>query len=351
MSQPHGHHGGEAHCEGMIDFSVNVYPHCATDILNDLMKTPHLWLNPYPDSQGKGLLNQIAEKEKCHIDEVLLGNGATQCLYLLATTLKWKNVLIIEPTFTEYRRAFESVGTHCDSFMMNLDGPIESWLEKLKEKISTHQYDGLVVCRPNNPTGHYIKESHLEELLDGVQRIKLLIDESFIDFVVQAQTAYHLNPDRIIILKSLTKYYGMAGLRLGYCIAQASLIKELYLEQHPWSLNGFALAYGERILEDASFKNQVDCWMQKEHKKMKTFLEQTKGLQVYPSHGNFFLLKLLQGDINLLLEKLLESKIIVRTCQDFIGLGPDYIRIGLQSDIDNDLFIHRFDLCLKLVVS
>jgi len=333
-------HGG--YSKGIIDFSVNINPCVTQTLLRPYMEMAVGEIGRYPDIQGNDLVEKIAEVENISVDHIVVGNGASDCLYTCARALKPQTVLIIEPTFTEYRRAFEVVGSHVLSLSINLldqQGIIE---EKLIHQIKKIKGDMVILCNPNNPTGAIFSEAFIEQIIkiQAAHKGFVLMDTSFRQF--EGLPSY-FNEKRwnLIELMSLTKYYGVPGLRCGYLIATKSVIMAMKEEQVPWSINGLALEIMPQLLEDKSLIMTTQAWYQIEKGKLEKALTNLPFIQPMKSHANFIccrLLKVTGYDLNQWLLNQVPP-MAIRTCEDFLDMGDGFIRIGLKDALSNDLLI------------
>ncbi|PKM67893.1 MAG: hypothetical protein CVU95_04400 [Firmicutes bacterium HGW-Firmicutes-2] len=333
-------HGGYA--KGILDFSVNVNPCVTQALLMPYMEEAVGEIGRYPDILGNSLVEKIAETEKISVDHIIVGNGASDCLYTCARALKPQTVLIIEPTFTEYRRAFEGVGSHVLSLSINLSEHPDSIEEKLIHQIRKIKSDMVVLCNPNNPTGGVYSEAFIEQIIKIQASHKgfVLIDASFRQFE-GLPTYFDEKRWNLIVLMSLTKYYGVPGLRCGYLMATKSVIMAMKEHQVPWSVNSLALEVMPRLIEDKELNKATQEWYQAEKSKMVKALSDLSFTKPMKSHANFICCRLsnVSGyDLNQWLLKQVPP-MALRTCDDFVGMGDAFIRIGLKDALSNDRLI------------
>jgi threonine-phosphate decarboxylase len=333
-------HGGYA--KGILDFSINVNPCVTQALLMPYIEKAVDEIGRYPDILGNSLVVKIAEVENISLDHIIVGNGASDCLYTCARALKPHTVLIIEPTFTEYRRAFEGVGSHVLSLSINLSEQQVRIEEKLIEQIRKIKSDMVVLCNPNNPTGGVYSEAFIEQIIkiQAAHKGFVLIDASFRQFE-GLPTYFDEKRWNLIVLMSLTKYYGVPGLRCGYLMATKSVIMAMKEEQVPWSINSLALEVMPRLMEDRALDMATQTWYQAEKSKMVKALTHLTFTKPMKSHANFICCRLSNVIGNDLNQWLLnqESPMALRTCDDFVGMGDAFIRIGLKDAQSNDRLI------------
>ncbi|MDF1616643.1 aminotransferase class I/II-fold pyridoxal phosphate-dependent enzyme [Petrocella sp. FN5] len=333
-------HGG--YTKDILDFSVNVNPCITQALLMPYIKRAVGEIGRYPDIQGNALVEKIAEIESISVEHIIVGNGASDCLYTCARALKPQSVLIIEPTFTEYRRAFEVAGSHVLSLSINLLDQQEKTEEILIQQIRKIKADMVIVCNPNNPTGALYKEAFIEQIIkiQAAHKGFVLLDASFRQFE-GLSTYFDEKRWNLIVLMSLTKYYGVPGLRCGYLMATKSVIMAMKAEQVPWSVNGLVLDIMPKLMEDKKLIEATQEWYPVEKNKLEKALIHLSFLEPMKSRTNFICCKLSKGSGHVLNQWLLNqvSPMAIRTCEDFVGMGDEFIRIGLKDALSNDRLI------------
>jgi threonine-phosphate decarboxylase len=272
-------------------------------------------------------------------EELLLGNGSTQLIYLVCATLRPRKALVVGPAFSEYANALRLAGTNIRFLLPPASGdftfPIGKFMAAWKK-----DYDIVFLSTPNSVTGQLIPRTELEKIahLAFLRKTFLVIDEAFIDFVEResVKRLVRENP-YLIVLRSLTKYYSLPGLRLGYLLAQAQKVKQFIAHQEPWSVSGPAQAVALVCLADAHFSSQTDRWLRRERSFLSHGLAALKGFRVYLSSANFLLVKIenRSGDAMDLRSFLLGKKILIRACDSFLGLGAHYFRVAVRRRKEN----------------
>jgi histidinol-phosphate aminotransferase len=263
-----------------------------------------------------------------------VGNGSTELIRLAALAYfgKGERGLIIEPTYGEYQVACQIAGASL--IKQQLSAKDGFWLNTAKtvELIQQHRPKGIFICNPNNPTGRYLSHSDFEEILDAGKDSLVVLDEAYVSFVDDAWSSLDLalhslatskERSNLLILRSMTKDYAMAGLRLGYGIANEEIIANLRRICPPWNVNVVAQKAGIIAVNDEGYLKRCRT----ELREAKTYLMQELsclGLPPLPSEANFFLVEV--GDAKRFRRELLKRKILVRDCTSF-GL-PQYVRIA-----------------------
>lgn len=324
----------------IIDFSSNVNPHIISDlgkyVLEGLEKS-----RSYPDINYTNLRNNISDYIKVDSELIIPGNGATEIIYLLMKSIKRK-LAILNPTFSEYGRGAKLNNLEIIDFHLKEENNFSIDLDEIQKNMD--KFDSLFVCNPNNPNG---KVKDLNELLDlMIENDKLLIvDETFMEFVGEEEKYSLINKieqtPNLFILKAVTKFFGMPGLRLGYGVtSNKQIIKNIYEYKEPWTINSFAENLSNYLFKDKEYINGSKDYYINERKFMLEELRKISRLKVYDTDTNFVLIKLDDDEANSLKLELFEKyNILIRDASNFIGLDKSYIRVAIKSHNDNKVLI------------
>lgn len=321
--------------EMLLDFSANINPlgmpetvkHAITDNL-------HL-AERYPDVDYLHLHQALAEHHQVPAAWVLAGNGETESIFALVNGLKPRRAMIVTPGFAEYRRALQWGECIIDEYALREE---DGWqvTDAILDAL-TSQLDCLFLCTPNNPTGLLPQRALLEAIAERCKalNIALILDEAFIDFIADEPgfiPRLHDNP-HIWVLRSLTKFYAIPGLRLGYLInSDEQAVAKIRARQMPWSINTFAALAGEHVLEDTAYQQATWQWLREEGPRFYRQLCALPGLTVYPGQANYLLLRC-DTDLQ---QALLTRHILIRSCANYPGLDGRYFRVAIRSRQEND---------------
>lgn len=326
-----------------IDFSVNLNPIGPPILLQK--KWPGLlsFVKDYPDPNCTELRKLIAQKENVQLDNILIGNGAAEMIFLLASALlAKKNVLIVEPTFSEYRKACHINHCQVSSYFLKED---DGWELKADELLPyLNGTDAIILCHPNNPTGVVYKEEELYRVFKIAEQrgIFVIIDEAFYDFAEGSiSMVKHLQRfTNVIILRSLTKMYAIAGLRLGYVIANEQTIETIKKLQIEWSVNAIAQTAGSICLQDERFVIDTQHYVKRERNRVLHELSKM-GFYLSQSQVNFYLLKHPKIESKHLLTYLIEKGIVARHTFNFPSLDGTYLRFAVKKEEENDQLLEE----------
>ncbi|MCG8482461.1 MAG: aminotransferase class I/II-fold pyridoxal phosphate-dependent enzyme [Clostridia bacterium] len=344
-------HGGYfGNKKEVIDFSININPiGISNEVKNVIVKSlDHI--GRYPEIDGMTAKKSIAEYEAAHVDHLILGNGAAELIYLYARALKPKKVLIIQPTFNEYKRAFKVVGSEIYECIMDKANDFLMDTHKIIDAIKEIKPDVLVFCNPNNPTGRYTSRQDFQPIVEALDETNasIFIDESFIDFSGLPSYKPYIENQPVFILRSMTKYFAVPGMRLGYGIGNKTIIRKMAAIKEPWTLNCFALNSVDALIHDKDYILRTKQWFETEKRWMYESLKKIKNLHVIESHTNFFLCQLLNHTSKEIQEKILQEDIYIRTCEDFTGLDDTYIRLAVKEREDNVKLIPCLEYALMI---
>lgn len=331
--------------EKWLDFSANINPLGLSKKVRQAL-TAHLEeVIHYPQPEGEALRQKIAAVYQLPAAAVILGNGAAELFYLYMHTFRPQKVVIPVPSFNEYERAARAVGAEIRYlYLQEADGFAYPW-QQLKKACAWA--DCLLLGQPNNPTGTLARKEDLLALLEVCQKQQtdLLVDESFLDFLPDAQQ-YSLLTEaagsaHLFVLRSLTKFYALPGLRLGFGALCPQRRQQLEAHKDCWNVNLLAQYAGLAALADREYQQQSQQYLLREKEWFYQELRQFPALTVYPPSVNFIFWRLQEkeGTAAQLAEKLRPLGILIRDCANYPGLTPAYGRIAVRTHRENKKFL------------
>ena len=340
-------HGGNIHKKSkkLIDYSANINPLGVPKNLKKEIKKNIEDLRSYPDPEYLDLRETISKHIHVPMENIVVGNGATEIIFSFIRALKPQKALIISPTFAEYERALMEVSCEIHYFELSKTEK-EFYVDlELLQKTLEESFDLVVLCNPNNPTGNFVSKEKFLKVLEGNEgNTKFLIDEAFIDFIKNGEkkSFKHFGHKNIFIVRAFTKFFGIPGLRLGYGISfDKGILDKIYKIKEPWSLNSFASLAGKVLLEDKKYIKKTYTWLSLEKKQMFKGLKKIKGIKVYKTSANFFILKLKNHSGTYLYEKLMEQNFMIRRCENFRFLDDSFVRIAIKDRKNNKMLIEK----------
>ena len=303
----------------------------------------------YPDPNPVEFKEEIARYVGSCIQEenVLLGNGSIELIYMIAESLpKGHKALIPVPSFSEYEKATLRLGAEPVFVQLPENFALET--EKIKKAI-TSETKILCICNPHSPSGTLYSKKQLLELVEFCNRKDVIfsVDENYIEFADKSleNTLAGAVKDfeNLFVIRSVTKFYGMAGIRFGYALAATNLIDKLETVRQPWSINGLACQVTTAALNDTQFIENSKATIAENRETLAKALGEIEGLHVYPSVTNFLLVKIKNRKITstMLKELLAKEHILIRDCCTFMGMDDSFFRITVRSQKDNQILVEK----------
>lgn len=326
--------------DNILDYSSNINPFGIPQMFIDSAKENFDVLTKYPDPDYLDLRNKIAEYNGVKPENVIVGNGATEILFLYIRALKPKKVLLLAPCFAEYKRALDSVQAEIEYFPLEEEEDFRLNTNRFIETMERNHYDLILLCNPNNPTGTLIDLETLERIKHCVEekQVHLLMDEAFIEFVEKwtTKTGMLLQSKNIFVMRALTKFFAIPGLRLGYGLSyNLDVLQKLQTAKEPWSVNGFANLAGLTMLEDKEYIHKTEVWIQEEKEFMYQELCNISNMRAYKTETNFILLKLFTLHARDVQERMLEKGILIRDASNFKFLDHRFVRLAIKNRDSN----------------
>ena len=339
-------HGGRAHAlaqelgcpvAAILDFSASLNPLGPPPAALVAAQAALADACHYPESDGATLARALAAHHGLPAESVLAGAGATEFIFLVPRVLRPRRVLLAEPAFGEYRPALLQADAVVDPFPL---APATGFrLDPAALRAALHPDTDLVwLANPLNPagTGHP-RDLLLEVLAVLPPSVTLVVDEAFVDFAPELSLADQAaGRPNLVVLRSLTKFYALAGLRIGWLAASPEVAGRLAAGREPWRLSTPAIAAGLTCLQAEALRTATLQAMPLLRAELATGLGKL-GVTVYPSVANYLLCRLPDSapSATAIAAALRPAGILVRTCADFAGLDGRHLRLAVRSAADN----------------
>lgn len=335
LYQTQNPHGGDIYGgEVELDFSANTNPFGTPQGIIDAVRTALPEMHRYPDPYCRKLTQAISDFEGVPKEYILCGNGAADLIYSYCEAVRPGLAVELAPAFSEYALGLERVGSRVERYYLRQGNEFELD-EGFLPYLRSTKPDAVFLCNPNNPTGKTIAPQLLERILVFCEEntIRLFVDECFLDLSDSGESlkVFLAQNPNLFILKAFTKSYGMAGIRLGYCLcSDSALLERMSKAVQPWNVSSPAQSAGIAALQEQAFLRKTNELVALERQWLKKQLE-SLGFWVCPSSANYLLF---HGPANLHL-KLKEKKISIRNCDNYYGLGPGWYRIAVRLHEEN----------------
>ncbi|MBN1375581.1 MAG: histidinol-phosphate aminotransferase family protein [Dehalococcoidia bacterium] len=292
----------------------------------------------YPDPDCSQLIMVLSRDLGLHTNNLIIGSGSTELIRLTVNAYAGPGdtIVIPCPTYSEYELAAAIADTHVIKYIVSEKDGFKLDCKEFILFAGQHHPAIIFLCNPNNPTGQYLSQEEVANILEAFPETLVVLDEAYIAFTDSAwQSSKLLLKDNLFIMRSMTKEYAIAGLRLGYGMASKAIITNLKKVRPPWNVNTAAQEAGLALLscQDQPTQNVLKI------KKLKKYLvdELTgMGFHCVPTNTNFFMFK--TGNSRLFHKQMLGKGILVRDCTSF-GL-PEYVRIAPLGGTQCRKFIH-----------
>ncbi len=335
----------------VIDFSANINPLGYPAGLDEAVLSNLNTILHYPDPDSSGLRKLLAADCAVNENNIVIGNGSTELFYLIPRVIKAANGYVFQPTFTEFPRALACSGTNVvnvicdqsDKFRINPARALEYGLDK------EHSFSGngrmfsniVFLCNPNNPTGRLVEKDEILSLAEKLPGTLVVVDEAFMDFVPDSERysvmAAASKMKNLIVVQSLTKFYGIPGIRLGYLVAHEDTTKALNKNKEPWSVNTLAQFAGTVLTKDKEFAAESRKFTNSEKDFLFKEMSEINDIEVFEPSVNFILARIKDGDLtaSTLYDRLLKHGIVIRNCSNFTGLSEQYFRVAVRTRKEN----------------
>jgi len=313
--------------DSVFDFSVSINPFGPPPGIKEVLANAAV--DRYPDSEASELKQLLAKKLGISPDNLIIGSGSTELIRLITAAYLEPNdsVIIPQPTYGEYETACQLADAHILKQPVTKEPDFQTDINEMINSLQKHRPKAIVICNPNNPTGQYMSREEVVHIMSSALDSLIVLDEAYIAFTENAWASVDLvDRGNLVILRSMTKDYALAGLRLGYAVAAEPIISVLKRVRPPWNVNAVAQKAGIVALNADSYLK--GCY--NKIRKAKNFLIkelERLGLLPLPSQTNFFLVRV--GNATTFRQALLRRGFLIRDCTSF-GL-PQYIRLAPRS--------------------
>ncbi|URZ15886.1 pyridoxal phosphate-dependent aminotransferase [Clostridium felsineum] len=339
-------HGGDIYTEGvfkgkeLIDYSSNInplgVPKTFLSNINEAVKN----LEVYPDVSYRKINKSIENYLKIKNMGIVLGNGASEIIELSVSL--FKRILIVVPSYIEYeinarRHNVDIIYSYLNN---DMDIDYEDIMSKLKD------VEAIIIGNPNNPNGGIINKDKFKYILNFAEKNKktIIIDEAFVEFTGNTNFSFTQEAEQyncLFIIRAMTKFFAMPGIRFGYGITKnKEIINKIKEKQNPWNINCFAEIAAIKCLSDKKYIEESLLWIKSARGNFINELHDISFIEkVFYPHANFVLIKLKKITGETLYELLLQEGFVIRRAENFKGLDDSFVRFAIKDDRLNESFI------------
>ncbi len=338
--------------ESIIDFSANINALGFSPRVKNVFSDVDSSILNYPDHGADEFINELSIYHGLPAENFVAGNGSSEFISLLPGVIRPKSVLIVAPIYTEYEYSFHrSKGV---IFYLNtLENDNFCIQEKMLYDELKRGYSALYICNPSNPTGVVIPADTMKEMIVYASKkgTTVIIDETFMDFAEEHSMKGMVKKfDHLIILRTMSNFFALAGLRNGYLISHAKHIEKIRERQSMWSLNAVAQYAGIESLKDSAYIQKSVKYNNEARAAFARDLKELPFLNVFKSSANFLFLKLKESapvSVSEIYGRLLERGIIIRRCEDFQGIDHSFFRVSVKKKNENKKLVSELKKLLS----
>jgi threonine-phosphate decarboxylase len=338
--------------QDIIDFSASINPlGYPSGLKEKIMEEFDSVLN-YPDIESHDLVSGLSDYHGISPDCILVGNGSTEFIYLIPMVFKPGRALIVTPAFSEYEKGLSLAGADVHYFPTTQETGFDIDIAALCSRLGDG-FDVLYLCNPANPAGVLTPKTDVYRIMEhaGTSGTMVIIDEAFIDFVEDESVKEAIRTfPRLMVLRSMTKFFGIPGLRVGYLLAKSSVVDMMRNHKTPWTVNSLVQKAAVQALEDGNYIENTRQYVTAERQFLRTALNAIPGMTAFDGACNFLFVSMDDRIVLNSLElrdRLVPTGILIRDCSNFQGLNDRYFRVAVKRHDQNIFLINALkDLVL-----
>lgn len=332
----------------ILDFSASINPLGPPPLVRRAIADARSLLRHYPDPDCWDLRQALAERWRIDAGHIVVGNGSTELIDAIPRALKIRRLLVMHPTFSEYAASMARAGGRITALYAERTAGYAVSIDRLCRAIDTKRekddaLDGLVLCNPNSPTGLACSSADVARLARAAHRrgLWLIVDEAFADYCPEVSVL----PDaaswpHVVVLRSLTKFYALPGLRVGYAVARQGTVRQVQRHLPPWSVNVMGQVAACAALKDEVYVRKSLRFMIKERRRFAALLAALPGCSVAPSRANFLFVELpREWPARRMAERLRTDGIVIRDCSSVPGAHARAVRLAVRTPSENDRLV------------
>ncbi|MGO9691032.1 MAG: threonine-phosphate decarboxylase CobD [Syntrophobacteraceae bacterium] len=330
----------------ILDFSASINPLGPPPGLARVLSGCFQMLESYPDIHNQLLIDAISKFHDIAPECIAVANGSTELIYWLPRALRVSSALAVLPTFGEYVKAFELHGTRLQKLLSGAENSFQPKVDQLEAALLKNPCQAVLLTHPASPSGTLLDSEVTSWVLEKSTQAGspfFLVDEVFIDFCQQASLQSFLDRSQnLALIRSLTKFYGLPGLRIGYLIAPPPIAAKVRSHLPPWSVNTLAQAAGAWCFAQDEYRRKTLELVAKERQRLALELSAIYGLMVFPGEANYLLVRMdrkLKPASRLKWDIFERDRILIRDCGSFEGLDDWYFRVAVRLPDQNDRLI------------
>jgi len=318
--------------ESPFNMPIEIRRKLADFILNDPQ------LNLYPDTDSIQLRKAIGEHWDADIEGIVVGTGSDQLIQVIANVFvdRGDKVLYPVPSFGMYRDSCLIAGGTAVKYVLDPKDKYDYLKEKIIEAYDIERPKIIYICNPNNPTGNLMTVDDILEVVRYCQRAVVIVDEAYAEFCDTTVIPYIEDYQNLLVLRTFSKAYGLAGIRCGYSISSGNLAKAINLARPPYNISSLSQFTAQLVLLEKEYIRKNIAFLIEQREWMSLELAKIDGIEIFKSSANFILIKI--KDSKEVYKKLCEKGIFIR----IFGSAPlleDCMRISIGSHEQNTILL------------
>ena len=333
-----------------VDFSSNMNPLGPPLCVKQALLAYTELIGQYPDPAVRGLRQKLSKLHNIDEQSIVVGNGAAELIDLIVRVIQPKLTTLAIPCFDEYGDAIRKIGGAVYEVKLSADHQFELIMDREHLCEAAAAGSLFILGSPNNPTGQLVDPELIRKLLKKGGYV--VVDEAFMDFVPE-ESRYSLiqeatKNERLFVIRSMTKFYAIPGIRLGYIVGMPKTLSGLRRLQVRWSVNSLAQLIGESVLDETDYADRTIAWLQEERPWLISEL-QAIGFDVNPSAANYLLVRIPKDagiSASMLQLEMGKRGVLIRDASRFPGLDHTYIRVAVKLREQNEQLVAALKLCL-----
>ena len=328
-------HRAGLHEEDILDFSASINPLGPPDCLRAVLARNIDCLVHYPDPDCTELVEAIARRYAIHSERIVAGNGSTELLYAAVQACQPRRAVVPIPSYADYTTAAQMAGVPVEHVVLSPDNDWTLDFSSLTWKLTAG--DLVILGQPNNPTGQLFDRDEFLALAAVQPEVTFLVDEAFAEFVAGYRSPADDMPENVVVLRSMTKFFAIPGLRLGWAAARPNLAERLRHRVLPWSVGTLAQAAGVAVLADMEYAHRTVELLTQQRQRLVEGLSSLP-VEIYPSAANYLLVRLTREDLDAatLADRLIRRGIAIRTFDSGEPLQARCFRVAVRTSEENE---------------
>ena len=319
----------------ILDFSANINPLGPPDCLRSIIHGQIENLVHYPDPDCAQLTAVLARHFNINPGHILCGNGSSELLYVLPRALKAERAVLPAPCYADYAQAAQAAGMEAVHIFPEDVASLDISFKRIESELRGNEV--VFIGQPNNPTGLLFDNAAFLKLAAERSNTFFVVDEAFADFIENYRSVIHHNLPNVLVLRSMTKFFAIPGLRLGAVFGPVNIIANVRRMLPSWSVNHLAQAAGAAFFADEDYAIRTRQFVNEQRQELGRQLSAFPEFFVYPGTANYLLVRMDSDkwDAPALHEKLLRKGIVIRVCDNFAGLDKRFFRVAVRKQEEN----------------